>query len=56
VVAAALAVWFWRSDTVPGELVSFTPHLTTLLVLSMASQRLRMPAGNGINYRRGEAR
>jgi general nucleoside transport system permease protein len=56
VVAAALAVWFWRSDTVPGELVSFTPHLTTLLVLSLASQRLRMPAGNGTKYRRGEAR
>jgi simple sugar transport system permease protein len=55
-VAAALAVWFWRSDTVPGELVSFTPHLTTLLVLSLASQRLRMPAADGLIYRRGEAR
>jgi ABC-type uncharacterized transport system permease subunit len=56
VVAAALGVWFWRSDVVSGELVYFTPHLTTLLVLSMASQRLRMPAADGLIYRRGEAR
>jgi ABC-type uncharacterized transport system permease subunit len=55
-VAALLLVWYWRSDTVPGELVSFTPHLTTLLVLSLASQRLRMPAADGLIYRRGEER
>jgi ABC-type uncharacterized transport system permease subunit len=41
---------------VPGELVSFTPHLTTLLVLALASQRLRMPAADGLIYRKGEAR
>ena len=29
-------------------------HLTTLLVLAFASQRLRMPAANGKVYRRGE--
>jgi simple sugar transport system permease protein len=56
VVAALLLIWYWRSDTVPGELVSFTPHLTTLLVLSLASQRLRMPAADGLVYRRGEER
>ncbi|MFC5747082.1 ABC transporter permease [Actinomadura rugatobispora] len=54
--AAGLLAWFLLSDTVPGELVSFTPHLTTLLVLALASQRLRMPAANGQTYRRGEAR
>jgi simple sugar transport system permease protein len=53
--AAGLLAWFLLSDTVPGELVSFTPHLTTLLVLALASQRLRMPAANGQRYRRGEA-
>ncbi|GAA4326430.1 ABC transporter permease [Actinomadura luteofluorescens] len=42
VTAAALLAWFLLSDIVPGELVSFTPHLTTLLV--------------GLRYRRGEAR
>jgi simple sugar transport system permease protein len=56
VAAAALFGWFLLSDTVPGELVSFTPHLTTLLVLALASQRLRMPASNGQRYRKGEAR
>ncbi|MFC6885695.1 MULTISPECIES: ABC transporter permease [Actinomadura] len=52
--AAGLFAWFLASDAVPGELVSFTPHLTTLLVLALASQRLRMPAANGLRYRRGE--
>jgi simple sugar transport system permease protein len=56
VTAAALLAWFLLSDTVAGELVSFTPHLTTLLVLALASQRLRMPAADGLVYRRGEAR
>ncbi|WP_225992899.1 ABC transporter permease [Actinomadura rudentiformis] len=54
--ALGLFVWFLNSEVVPGELVSFTPHLTTLLVLALASQRLRMPAANGLRYRRGEAR
>ncbi|MGH3240634.1 MAG: ABC transporter permease [Spirillospora sp.] len=56
VAAAALLAWFLRSDEVAGELVSFTPHLVTLLVLALASQRLRMPTANGVKYRRGEAR
>ncbi|POM27226.1 Branched-chain amino acid transport system / permease component [Actinomadura rubteroloni] len=56
VAAAGLLVWFLDSDVVPGELVSFSPHLTTLLVLALASQRLRMPAADGLRYRRGEAR
>ncbi|MFB4313448.1 ABC transporter permease [Actinomadura sp. 21ATH] len=56
VAAAGLFTWFLLSETVPGELVSFTPHLTTLLVLALASQRLRMPASNGQRYRKGEAR
>ncbi|MFI0353780.1 ABC transporter permease [Actinomadura sp. 9N407] len=56
VAAVGLFTWFMLSETVPGELVSFTPHLTTLLVLALASQRLRMPASNGLRYRKGEAR
>jgi simple sugar transport system permease protein len=31
-----------------------TPYVTTLLVLALASQRLRMPAADGKVYRRGE--
>ena len=56
VSAAGLLAWFLMSEIVPGELVSFTPHLTTLLVLALASQRLRMPTADGVQYRRGEAR
>ncbi len=54
VVAAASLVGFLTVDELPPGLVSFTPHLTTLLVLSLASQRLRMPKANGLVYRRGE--
>ncbi|WEV79701.1 ABC transporter permease [Janibacter cremeus] len=42
------------TDTIPGDFTRFAPHLTTLLVLAFASQRLRMPAANGRVYRRGE--
>jgi ABC-type uncharacterized transport system permease subunit len=56
VASALLLLWFALSSEVPGELVSFTPHLTTLLVLALASQRLRMPAADGLTYRKGEAR
>jgi general nucleoside transport system permease protein len=55
-VAALVLLWFLASDTVPDEFVGFAPHLTTLLVLSLAAQRLRPPAADGRPYRRGEAR
>ena len=42
------------SDTVPGQFTSAAPHITTLLVLSLAAQRLRMPKADGLPYRRGE--
>jgi simple sugar transport system permease protein len=57
-LAGALAVLsligFLVIDELPPGIVSFTPHLTTLLVLSLASQRLRMPKADGLVYRRGE--
>ncbi|HSL58653.1 MAG TPA: ABC transporter permease, partial [Acidimicrobiales bacterium] len=63
VPAAALAVtsvgflaWFVLSEEVPRQFVSFTPHVTTLLVLGFASQKLRMPAADGQPYRKGESR
>jgi simple sugar transport system permease protein len=31
-----------------------TPYITTLVVLALASQRLRMPAADGQVYRKGE--
>ena len=46
---------FLTVDVLPPGIVSFTPHVTTLLVLSLASQRLRMPKADGLVYRRGES-
>ena len=54
VVAVAALVGYLTIDVLPPGIVSFTPHLTTLLVLSLASQRLRMPQADGLVYRRGE--
>jgi general nucleoside transport system permease protein len=54
VVAGGSLVAYLTIDELAPGLVSFTPHLTTLLVLSLASQRLRMPKADGLVYRRGE--
>ena len=53
-LGVAVGVIFVITETVPGDVTRFAPHLTTLLVLAFASQRLRMPAANGKIYRRGE--
>ncbi|MCZ2829805.1 ABC transporter permease [Modestobacter sp. VKM Ac-2986] len=54
VFAVAALVGYLTIDELPEGLVSFTPHLITLLVLSLASQRLRPPKADGLVYRRGE--
>jgi simple sugar transport system permease protein len=46
--------WYSVTDKVMGELPPITPHLATLLVLVFAGSRLRMPAANGLRYRRGQ--
>jgi general nucleoside transport system permease protein len=53
-VAIGFAIWFAASDEVPRQFISFTPHLTTLLVLAFAAQQLRPPARVGLVYRRGQ--
>lgn len=53
-LAGAFFLWYATVETVPSQLVGFTPHLVTLLVLAVASQRLRPPAADGVPYRRGE--
>jgi len=55
VAAAVIFVWFVSTDEVPGDFTGLTPYVTTLLVLALASQRLRMPAADGLPYRRGQA-
>jgi ABC-type uncharacterized transport system permease subunit len=53
-IAVAFFLWYATVDRVPSQLVGFTPHLVTLLVLAVASQRLRPPAADGRPYRRGQ--
>jgi general nucleoside transport system permease protein len=55
-VLGLLVVWYYvATDAIPNEFTSLTPYVTTLLVLSLAAQRLRPPAAIGSRYRRGEA-
>jgi general nucleoside transport system permease protein len=56
VVAAILVGGLYFSiEVVPGDFTRMTPYVTTLLVLALASQRLRMPAADGQIYRKGSA-
>jgi len=53
-IGIAFFLWYSVVDSVPTQLVGFTPHLVTLVVLAAASQRLRPPAADGQPYRRGQ--
>ena len=55
VVGTAALAWYLSTDEVPGDFTEMTPYVTTLLVLALASQHLRMPAADGLIYRRGQA-
>ena len=54
VFAALFLVWFSLTDALPGDFAGMTPYVATLLVLALASQRLRMPAADGLPYRKGQ--
>jgi len=54
--AALVLAGYLATDTVPEQITTYAPHITTLLVLSLAAQRLRMPAADGQPYRRGQGR
>lgn len=54
-VAAGAGFWYAASDTFPRQLIGITPHVTTLLVLAFATQRLRPPTYDGVPYRKGDA-
>jgi len=53
-VGILVAAWYLLTKTVPDEFTGMTPYVATLLVLAFASQRLRMPAADGLPYRKGE--
>ena len=47
-------LWFLTTDEVPVEFVQMTPYVVTLLVLAVATQRLRPPAHDGRPWRKGQ--
>jgi simple sugar transport system permease protein len=46
---------FALTDEIPGDFTEMSPYIATMLVLALASQRLRVPAADGMRYRRGQA-
>lgn len=54
-VAVGFLLWYLGTDQIPDQFIPIIPHVTTLLVLAIASQRLRMPAADGARYRKGES-
>ena len=54
IVGAAALTWYGSTDQVADDFTTMTPYVTTLLVLALASQRLRMPAADGLPYRKGQ--
>jgi simple sugar transport system permease protein len=55
VAAVVFALWFFLTKEVPADFTRMTPYVATLFVLAFSAQRLRMPAADGLRYRRGEA-
>ncbi|MPZ60351.1 MAG: ABC transporter permease [Propionibacteriales bacterium] len=55
VASVGFFAWFMLSDEIPADFTGMTPFVTTILVLALASQRLRVPATIGMSYRRGQA-
>lgn len=54
-LGVVVAIWYFATDSIPEDLTGMTPYVTTLLVLALFSQRLRMPAADGKPYRKGSA-
>jgi len=53
-VVSLLVLVVWSgTERIPNQLIPVTPHITTLLVLVFAAQHLRMPAADGVPYRKG---
>jgi ABC-type uncharacterized transport system permease subunit len=54
VLGVAVLIWYFSTKEIPAQFTQMTPYVATLLVLAAASQRLRMPAADGIPYRKGQ--
>jgi simple sugar transport system permease protein len=53
-IGVLVFVWYAVTEDVPRQFIFITPYVATLLVLAVASQRLRPPAADGLPYRRGQ--
>ncbi|MFJ5640322.1 ABC transporter permease [Streptomyces sp. NPDC093223] len=56
VISVLMFVWYATTNEVPRQLVTATPYLVTLLVLSLSAQSLRMPKADGLPYRKGQGK
>ncbi|WP_405856934.1 ABC transporter permease [Streptomyces sp. NBC_00090] len=54
--SATFFLWYALTDEVPSQFVDAAPYITTLLVLALSAQRLRMPKADGLPYRKGEGK
>jgi simple sugar transport system permease protein len=54
VIGALVLLWYVTTNSIPKEFATYSPQIITLVVLAVASQRLRMPAADGIPWRRGQ--
>lgn len=55
-IGLAFVAFYMMVADVPNQLLSAMPYLITLFVLAFASQRLRMPAADGVRYMKGQPR
>ncbi|MDT0434310.1 MULTISPECIES: ABC transporter permease [Streptomyces] len=56
VTSVLMFVWYATTNDVPKQVVTATPYIVTLLVLSLSAQSLRMPKADGMPYRRGQGK
>jgi simple sugar transport system permease protein len=56
VVGGLLGLWYATTDAVERPLIVATPYVITLVVLALASQRLRPPKADGQIYRKGQGK
>ncbi|MBP2584276.1 simple sugar transport system permease protein [Streptomyces sp. PvR006] len=54
--SAGFFLWYALTDEVPSQFVDAAPYITTLLVLALSAQRLRMPKADGLPYRKGQGK
>jgi simple sugar transport system permease protein len=54
VIGVLVLVWYATTDSIPSQFATYSPQILTLLILAVASQRLRMPAADGLPWRRGQ--